>query len=267
MNAKFTSLLFVCNFILLTWKGLLHFTSSQPYNQLFEVNEVFIQFFGLILLISGFLCALPFDLLKFGKLKFLFLASSWILIFQSMASMVANEWVIEQFVEHTLQMILPLALYYRLLGDRGRRRNWKEIIQVALAMTFIGHGLFAVGAHFVPENFIEMVTQITGLSLVPAKQFLFAMGILDFVAAIFMFVPFLQKSALWYMLIWGICTALARPISQIGSFDQIDFYTVHLSNGIYRLVHGLIPFYFLAKIYGWRFATPSYVRKMASTRV
>lgn len=148
-----------------------------------------------------------------------------------------------QFIEHTLMMFTPLlAVYYDADNDK------KSIFFVALAtaLTFIGHGVFAVSWNAIPPHFEAMTKYILGLEGVQVKIFLLCMGILDFVAAFFLFLKPLRKTAIIYMIIWGVLTSFARFI--YGFNDDI----IHGALGtFYRFPHFIAPLtlyiYFFSK--------------------
>jgi hypothetical protein len=72
---------------------------------------------------------------------------------------------------------------------------------VLIACTFIGHGVFAIGYHGIPDNFMQMTTRILGISAVTAEQFLFIIGMLDIAAALLIFASGRwQKAGLIYMI-------------------------------------------------------------------
>jgi hypothetical protein len=239
-------------FLVLTWKGLLHFTSDKHYDLLFNSAINPTAFFGWILMVVGFVSLLPNVYLRTAKIHTLFFGAFVILVIDSLCGMIQKNGMIEQFIEHALQMLLPFVLFLY-FQSKSKNRNWKEIMRYGLFFTFIGHGLFAIGAHEVPDNFLHMTHEILGTNDTSSRAFLMLFGLLDFIAALLIFFSSTQKIGFWYMAIWGIFTALARPLSEFNDFDSLNFYTVHLSNFIYRIPHGLVPLYFLSRVYNWQF--------------
>ena len=86
-------------------------------------------------------------------------------------------------------------------------------MKIAIAMTFAGHGLYAIGFHPVPGHFIDMTISILGVSESQARALILGAGILDLLAAASLFVPSLFRPALVYAACWGFLTAAARPVS------------------------------------------------------
>ena len=231
-------------FLLLFWKGVSHFSSAQPYELVFE-HAIFIRYYaGFLLVAISATALLPLSILKFPNFKWGFLLASLLLILHSYCGYVKVGYLPEQFVEHSLQMALPFLLFLQLYNEERTHRFVVWTLRISLALTFIGHGTFALGYHVLPDHFVRMTSVILGLDGVVAKQFLFIIGCLDFVAAVLMFVPKTQVVALGYLFVWGFLTALARPFSHLEDIQTVEFYTVHLPNALYRLPHGLIPLMF-----------------------
>jgi len=144
------------------------------------------------------------------------------------------------FVEHTLQWATPFLLVYIIFQQKNtaRFRFW---VKIAIALTFIGHGLYAFGYYPVPGNFVEMMVGTFHLADSQALWWLKVAGVIDFIAAAALFIPSLMRPAIWYCIVWGTLTAFARIVSNF-SFE-LPFDTLHqwLHETIFRLPHGGIP--------------------------
>ena len=147
-----------------------------------------------------------------------------------------------QFFEHSIQFGLPFCLLY----FYTKKYNTKTLIlalKILIAVTFVSHGLYAFGFYPVPGNFVDMVIQIFNCSEETAITFLYIAGIIDFILAILLFVPIpaISKSALYYAVFWGLLTAFARIVANF----QIEFPLLSLHQYfymvLYRLGHGLVP--------------------------
>ncbi|MBP2832982.1 hypothetical protein J8281_12365 [Aquimarina sp. U1-2] len=144
-----------------------------------------------------------------------------------------------QFFEHSIQFGLPfvLLLYHKNYNEK----RFILILKVLIAITFFSHGLYAFGFYPVPGKFVDMVIQIFGCTEATAKLFLYIAGILDFIIAVLIFIPRVSTYALWYAVVWGTLTALARVIANF----YIDFplHSIHqnLHQTIYRIPHGTVP--------------------------
>ena len=86
-----------------------------------------------------------------------------------------------------------------------------------------------------------MTLNILPIDEAQAHIFLRIAGILDFVVAILLFIPKTVKPALWYSVIWGSLTALARVVANFSIEFPMDTFGFWLWETIFRLPHGLIP--------------------------
>ncbi len=145
-----------------------------------------------------------------------------------------------QFFEYSLQFSVPFFFYYITQREEISTKFifW---LKLATAVTFVCHGLYAVGYYPQPGTFMEMTVEITGWSDDIASAFLKVMGVLDFLVAILIFIPRTARPALFYMVIWGFLTALARI------WTNFDFGNIgeHLHQTafafVYRIGHFLVP--------------------------
>jgi len=156
---------------------------------------------------------------------------------------------IGMFIEHTLQWATPFMLVYAIF-HRQNTAKFRFWIKVAIALTFIGHGLYAFGYYPVPGGFVEMMVSVFGMTDDTALWWLKVAGIADFIAAVTLFIPALVRPTLLYCIVWGTVTALARIVSNF-SFDlPLDSLHQWLHETIFRLPHGGIPlllFWFIKK--------------------
>ncbi|MBK9012970.1 MAG: hypothetical protein IPM82_02200 [Saprospiraceae bacterium] len=146
-----------------------------------------------------------------------------------------------QFFEYTLQFCTPafLILYFKkgaFSPQLVRAMKW------ATALTFICHGLYAVGYYPRPGIFTSMTMQTLRCSEAFAMNLLTVAGWLDFAVAIGIFLPpRWSKWVLLYAAIWGLLTSFARITGNffwdfpLGSLHEWAYQMV------YRLPHGLIP--------------------------
>lgn len=155
-----------------------------------------------------------------------------------------------QFIEYALQFSSPVILILALKkGDLNRKLILA--FKVAVALTFVGHGLYAVNFHPRPANFLVMCLNILHLSESQAVVFLNIAGTLDFLLAVGIFLPFRKVvlASLVYATLWGLATAIARP----WAYFYIDFWqeSLHrwLFEAAYRLIHGIGPM--VLALYYW----------------
>ncbi len=155
-----------------------------------------------------------------------------------------------QFIEYSLQFASPVLL---VLAMKKGRLDKKLVfaLKVAVALTFVGHGLYAVNFHPRPVNFLVMCLNTLHLNESQAVVYLNTAGTLDFLVAIAIFLPFRKVVfvALVYASFWGFATAIARP----WAYFYIDFWqeSLHrwLFEAAYRLIHGIGPL--VLALYYW----------------
>jgi len=227
--------------VLLLGKGVLHFTSEQKYHILFSNSEMISSFFGTILIFFSCLIIVKYSSKRpYNGIKW-FVIPSIILSIQSYCSYVSVGYLFEQMIEHSLQIGLP-CLYILSHNPSVESRLFQQVLCKSLiALTFIGHGMYAIGYHIVPDNFNTMTQSIFGWNQSVCEQFLMVMGYLDFLFAGLLFVPQLQVVSLSYMVVWGSLTALARMYPVLSGDFSLDLLAVNIPNTIYRMGHGLVP--------------------------
>ncbi len=144
-----------------------------------------------------------------------------------------------QFFEYSLQIISPLFLWL-ILHKRGLSKM-KFWMKIAIALTFSSHALYAIGYYPVPGPFIEMTINIFHIESPSAYQFLKLAGVMDFLVAIFIFVPKVSRFALIYAIIWGFLTSFARIWAHF--YIEMPWDSLHqwIPEFLYRAPHFLIP--------------------------
>ncbi len=153
---------------------------------------------------------------------------------------------IAQFFEHSIQFGTPFLFLY-FLKDNYNETKALLILKVLVAVTFFSHGLYAFGAYPVPGKFVDMVIQIFGCSESFAITFLYIAGIIDFILAVVIFIPKIDKYAIIYAVIWGLLTAFARIVANFYIDFPLQSLHQNLHQVLYRLPHGLVPLFILIK--------------------
>jgi hypothetical protein len=145
-----------------------------------------------------------------------------------------------QFIEYTAQTLMPLLMAWIVWGSPNI--TWRWLMKLAIALTFLGHGLYALNVFPVPGNFVYMIQSIMGLSDAAAKDLLWIAGILDLAVVVGLFIPAITRYALIYAFIWGLLTSLARPFAYI-LFNHLFYLTVHqyLFEFFVRVPHFMLP--------------------------
>jgi hypothetical protein len=170
------------------------------------------------------------------------LASGIGLIFLAVLLTITKNYKLGQFIEYSIQFTSPFLLL-SFIKYKWIQQNLLFILKLLIALTFVGHGLYAIGYYPVPGYFVDMVIRIFKCSESFARTFLTIAGILDMMLAIGLFLPnkSIVKYCLLWAVIWGFSTAIARVV---GNYYP-DFIMRSLHQTIYemayRLPHGLLP--------------------------
>ena len=253
-------LLKLATFSVLLGRGLQHIFFDVPYRAIFWNEELLAPIFSLfswnwtlyvtsktgdniinlLTIIVGSSLVLVSLLSLFRRRKFskLISISGYYLIFLSFLFFINKYFIIAQFFEYSSQMVVPFSLVY--FWKFGITKKLLLIIRIAIALTFIGHGSYALGIFPTPGNFLDMVILILQCSEDTAVVFLKIMGSLDFIAAILLFVPAARSWSLNFCFAWGLLTTLARV------FGPSMFGVTHVlaSSGyefLVRVPHFILP--------------------------
>ena len=220
------------NFTPLTWQ---EYVANSFINTL--VDRL-IQLIGVFYL---FMATITFFIKPWHKRLFkYYVFSSLMMSFLAFTLFVDKGFRIGQLIEQSSQIIIPI-LFAGLYLNKFKITDVLNVVKIAIAFTFIGHGLFAVGFYPVPGNFVDMCISFFGFTEPEAFMFLRTIGIIDLSCALFLFVPKLEIIALIFMSFWGCATASARL------FSNFDMSLIEMSVSqwwfelVYRLPHGLIP--------------------------
>jgi hypothetical protein len=210
-----------------------------------------LDWLGIFLIASA---VLPW-LAGFARLRWtrwLLLPAIFILIIDIFARLVEKNLQLGIMLEYGLQLSAPIALLIH-LGWKTTpplpiQKTLTWIFLIAAALTFTGHGLYAVGYYPVPLDFRMMTSEILPLSETNSLLFLKIVGWLDFIAVTLIFIPKTRSSALFYMMCWGGLTSLARILTYFDtdlSFFGLDPW---LAESIVRTPHWLIPLWLLLQL-------------------
>lgn len=175
-----------------------------------------------------------------AKLKWLYILSSVALIFLAFLYSKEKFFHIGQFFEYAIQFLLPLFFFYA-LSQQIELKKLLLPMKIAIAFTFTAHGLYAIGYYPQPGVFVDMLLGIFNGTEAGAKNILYIAGVLDFIISITVFIPLLSKYSLWYAVVWGGLTALARTWANFYIEFPLDSLHQNLYETIYRLPHMLVP--------------------------
>lgn len=171
---------------------------------------------------------------------FLPVLSGWLLFLAFLYSK-EYKYQVGQFIEYALQVGAPLFLFWY-WKKGGMSPGLERAMRWATALTFAGHGLYAVGYYPRPGHFTTMAVNGLGLPAETANQILFAAGVLDFVAALWLILPIPGRAiALWYCVVWGFATTMARPVTNFYAEFWASSLHQWVFEAVYRFPHFLIP--------------------------
>lgn len=211
-----------------------------------------IRGFGIFYLLMAVLVLMVHTKLKFAK-PLLYL-SSILLAFLAFLYCKEKFFHFAQFFEYTIQVISPILLANVIFNpERLSSRNLVFVFKTSIALTFAAHGMYAIGYYPRPGVFVDMTINILGISEPMAHNFLGAAGILDFAAAVMIFIPRLSFWGIAYCVIWGFLTAFARTWANLDlGPSTVNLLHQFLPQTVYRLPHGLLPLALLV----WQFELP-----------
>jgi hypothetical protein len=216
-----------------TWLG--YATSTEVDHWI----DFFIKSCGFLFLIAAII-ALFWEKIKADRLKKSIIYSGiGIMVILALSIAKQKDYAVLQIFELFIQMSVPVALLMVKQVDETNLNKIKLVLKVAISTTFMAHGLFALGIIYYPDNFVDMTTGILGFEEDQAKVFLTTAGILDLITATLIYFPKTTKIALFYALIWGLLTALARVVYGFNADFMVTSIHDSLYGTIYRLPHGL----------------------------
>jgi len=146
-----------------------------------------------------------------------------------------------QFFEYSLQFLTPIFLFI-LVNQKMEREKLLLLFKLAIALTFVCHGLYAVGYYPQPVLFVQMTMNSFGFSEMATKTFLSIAGYLDFIVAVLIFLP--KKwgyYALSYCVFWGFLTTFARIVGNFYPEFWLESLSKWTPESLYRFPHFLIP--------------------------
>lgn len=214
------------------------FSSGQPT----KGYTTFLVVIGAILLFSGLLAVGRIFFKSIRWLNVLFLLSAIILIADVYSSFIDSKLHYNVPFEYGIRVSIPflcfwIATYY----NEAKEKLLINILSIAIAITFLAHGLYALNILPIPQNFLLMTSNILKSSRTVTLTFLYIAGILDVLLFIGIFIKPIRKYFIYYAIIWGFLTALARLVAYFNTFDFNNYITLWLPEFLMRSGHFLIP--------------------------
>ena len=221
---------FVENFLNISWQTYVSQSDIYIQNFILAIGVLYL-FFAVVSFLAQNHKPWQGNALKLASVMLLFLA---FLYYKEKFSQFG------QLIEYALQIGTPLALYYAVF-HRKNTVSYRLFLKIIIALTFIGHGLYALGYYAVPANFQQMMVNFFGISEIAARQLLVLAAYADFALAIAIFLPYLKSPFLLYAVFWGTVTAFARVVANLQTFMLSDALSQAWFEVAYRLPHGGIP--------------------------
>lgn len=143
-------------------------------------------------------------------------------------------------LEKTLMWATPIC--YISVCCKCIFKDWIPLARYATVIVFLVHGMLALGIMPQPGYWAEMLGQSTGLSNVWASGILKVVGFMDILAAVVLVWRMDLPPVVWYYLIgWGLLTAIGRVSGYLGSAEWMDLLFNWSYEAFIRMPHGLTP--------------------------
>lgn len=136
---------------------------------------------------------------------------AFLLAFIALCLCIDKNWSWGQLLEYSAQVSSPILLYFFTFRAVSLSRFYL-FLKIVIAITFICHGLYAIGYYPQPNRFIDMVIKGFGVNQSTAKQILYLAGFLDIIISIGLFFPqrWIYLPSIFYAFVWGTATTIAR---------------------------------------------------------
>lgn len=206
---------------------------------------------GWFYMLGAVICLLPKNFLQKSRITSILPWASLSLALLAFLYSRERFYQVGQGIEYAAQVFAPF-FFYAILKTENFSERFLLAIKAAVALTFVGHGLYAAGYYNVPGGFIDMVINILGVEQKTAVHLLFWAGVLDFIVAVGIFIPRFDRFALAYAFSWGLATSLARLLGNFDSAVPIDTLNQWLPEVIMRLPHAGLPLAILFAV-GWNY--------------
>lgn len=166
------------------------------------------------------------------------LASSVVFAGQFLLAFPQKEYQWAYLVEHSLAILTPVICLLWTSNPKAAT----PLAQWATALTFWGHGVYALGGPYpTPSHFLFMTTEVMGISPESAVHFLRFAGFMDLAVVAALIFPGPAKGLLLYAACWGMATALARPWAYVSLSTLGEDLHRWAMEAVFRVPHSLVP--------------------------
>lgn len=224
---------FVTNWLSMSWEDYVRSESID--NSIQNIIKGFGWFYLFLAVLTVFIKKIPNYLRSFlwlGSLSLMLLAFIY---------MKSKFNVIGQFFEYSLQFSAPIFLLLFLTKNYAPEKLL-PFLKAAISLTFLCHGLYAVGYYPRPMNFVQMTISTFGCSEEFAHTYLTVAAWFDFIVAILIwFKPKIALPALYYCVFWGFVTSAARIVGNFYPEFWMEILSKWTPEVLYRIPHFLVP--------------------------
>lgn len=120
--------------------------------------------------------------------------------------------------------------------------SWLKTARLAIFLVFASHALLAMNFMPLPGLYVDMIMKVTNWTEDITHYVLFCAGVLDMVAATCILIwPRCPGYFWWYLIIWGLATAIARLVANWSIELDMRSNLIWFSEMLLRFPHGLVP--------------------------
>jgi hypothetical protein len=152
------------------------------------------------------------------------------------------------FFEHAAQFVIPWCFVF---FAEKKEKLAVLICVIGASITYFSHALYAIGYYPQPGHFVDMMIAGFGMTEDVAREALVHIGYLDIVFAFLVLLTpwvyekkglrFLMTVNIWYGILWGALTALARTYTSYTSGMVLHWLDQHMFQTIVRVPHFVVP--------------------------
>lgn len=221
------------NFILnLRWED---YTSDRKWD---KAIQMIIKLMGVVYLICAAVCvSIYFQSKKYAKLLII---GSFSLLMLSFIYFIDKFFRLGELFEYTAQWMSPVVLYMLVIKD-VKIYALGFYMRVAVALTFAGHGLYAIGFYPIPGQFIDMIIMALHVDESTAVVLLQCAGWIDLAIALLILIPVVYRYAALYAFAWGVLTAIARVWSNYDATLPLGSLYQWFPETLVRFPNAIIP--------------------------
>ncbi|MEZ5003391.1 MAG: hypothetical protein R2730_10200 [Chitinophagales bacterium] len=182
--------------------------------------------------------------------KLLLAVSAFIILLHAFASFTTSKLHPNAPLEYMTRLALPLLCIYLMSHSIPSLKSkfvtfWLPFI---IGITFFAHGLYALRFFPIPQSFLMMTSNILKTPRAVTFNFLYLVGFIDILLLIGIFIKPIRKIFIYYAIIWGFLTALARLVAYYNPANLNEYMLLWLPQFLIRTGHYLLP---LSLLFYW----------------